>query len=301
VLRLEWDGCARDEEFWLSRTHGPAEVIFVGNSFTPDAVLSMRFGNRVRDLVREHTPTGDSSFGGTRLRWNFRATGNFPLHGSDPVTFPYPGRYTAKINGFFESTALVPSYPNPGPPFYPYVQLFTAQGMWVSTAYSSQGEGESWGYEEDYRILAGVLTHRLQTSTTPVRPGRTIETTYRYAGLHVTRGFDAALGHDYWTLDGRVTSNLGPLYGLPGCTDAETFSYRTRRTLLTENMAYTALLADGELAVNDNVSAHFSVTGTEYGVDLLGHVRLDVRDLGSFDYTAQFSLDDLIPESGCTP
>jgi hypothetical protein len=43
------------------------------------------------------------------------------------------------------------------------------------------------------------------------------------------------------------------------------------------------------------------VTGSEYGVDLLGHVLLDVRDVGSFDYTAQFSLDDLIPESGCTP
>jgi len=50
TVRFEWVDCASNPSAPLAKTSGPAEVVLVGNSFAAQNALSLRVGDRTRDL-----------------------------------------------------------------------------------------------------------------------------------------------------------------------------------------------------------------------------------------------------------
>jgi hypothetical protein len=287
VLRIEWLGCRTDPSF-NAVANGPAELLFTGNSFAPAALLSLRLGDRLRDVTVDMPVTDNPRYGGSHVRWNVRIGGILPLRPAGDLGF-FPGRLSALVDGIYEVTDFIRNRPDLGPPFYPQIQLFAAQSLVIRREQASTFE--------DNRILLGSLDYRFQSPTTPTRTGRTYDLPYRYWDFQVKRTY-APSEPSAVQVNGRAQTRLGEFYGFTGCP-TETFSYRTL-TPWQLNPA-TFMFDTGTLAVNDDTIAEFSISGTEPFVDLLGHIDIGVQGLGDFHYTAQFSFDELYASAACTP
>lgn len=289
VLRMEWNACANNEFGDTWTLNGPAEVIFTGNSFTPPSVTSIRLGDRNRDVTRDQPAAGFPYFAGFRQRWNLRLVGVLPLH-TATESYYFPGRLSAVIDGLYELTTYYARRPDPGPPFFAQTDLYTTAGLVLTY--------ESDLYAEDTRILLGSVRNQLHQPPTPGRPAFDSQSSHRYTDFRALTDY-SVLEFPTVTVDGKVQLDAPERYGFAGCTAGETYTFRTREPLVQD--VATLLFASGELAVNDNTRAVFSISGTEPFVDLLGHLDIRLRGVGDASYTAQFGYDELVAQGACAP
>jgi hypothetical protein len=298
VVKLEWSACASAPSGVLGTVEGPAEVVLPGNSFAPSTVLSLRLGDRTRDLVLD-SPILDSPItGGSRTRSNLRITGVLPFAARDQSQTFFLGRFAYEMTGFHEVTTFIRDRPNPGPPFYPQVQTYTAQNLIAL----GDTVASDTSLRRESRQLAGTIAWRIDRPQTPTRPGGTATETFRFQDLRTTHTNDYTSGTSRlsFTIDGRAEVNLAQTLLFPGCTESEIYTWRTLTPLRSET-TLVDLLEAGELVVNDRLVAEYRVTGADPFVDMQGHIDMRAPGLGSFTFSAPFSLFDLTAQAGCTP
>ena len=300
VVQFEWKACASDFFGDTATLNGPAEVVLPGNSFTPAAIAGLRLGDRNRDLVREVPRANDPNYGGSRGRWNIRAIGILPMVRAYEFG-QFVGRYAYETSGFREYTSYYPSYPVPGPPFYAQVFTDTAEGVVVAGEYTYDTVTAS--ESRTNRVVRGKLTQRIDSPQTPTRAPRTYIVTVSHDDFRVRDAVVYPLGGvgtSSLSFDGKVTVDAAQYYGWRGCTQADTFTYRTR-TPLSRYLENIEFPDHGEIVVNDKAVAKFSITGVEPYVDMLGHLDLSVRGVGKFSLSAPYGIIDFAAQADCKP
>jgi hypothetical protein len=298
MVKLEWVACASAPFGAVVTSEGPGEVVLPGNSFAPAAILSLRLGDRTRDLVVDAPVLDSLSTGGSRTRSNLRITGSLPFAERDQSQTFFLGRFAYEMTGFHEVTSFIRDRPNPGPPFYPHVQTYVAQNL------IALGEtlGSDTSLRRQTRLLTGVISWRNDRPVTPTRPGGTAMESFRFQDLRTTftNDYSTGISRLSYTIDGRAEVNLAQTLLFPGCTQPETYVWRTVAPLRSE-ATLGDLLEAGELAVNGRLTAQYRVTGIDPFVDMLGHIDLQATGLGAFTFSAPFSLFDLTAQAGCSP
>ncbi len=298
AVRFEWTDCAANPFAPLATINGPAEVVLAGNSFAAKTALSLRLGDRTRDLITAAPVTNSPLTGGGGTRSNLRMTGLIPIGDRDPTLSRFLGVYLYEVTGFVEVTSLVRDRPNPGPPFYPQVLTYSAERV----IDSGDVDGDNTGIRSHSRLLSGTISFHNYRAPTPTRPVRDLHESYRprdlrtsYELVYDDTGGTAGMT---FTIDGKAEVYLAETFGFPGCVGSETYQWRTREPLFTQATAGD-LLGAGELLVNNDVLATFHATGVD--PDVQQHVDLQVRGLGAFTFSQPFSLLDMMPQAGCTP
>jgi hypothetical protein len=296
TVRFEWVDCASNPDAPLATTRGPAEVVLAGNSFTAPTALSLRLGDRTRDLVTDAPITDNPLTGGGSSRSNIRMTGLIPIRDRDPTLSRFIGSYVYEVTGFVQETTLVRDRPNPGPPFYPQVLTYAAEHV----VDAGEVSGDNAGLRRNSRLLSGVISFHNYRAPTPTRPVRDLRESYRPRDLRTSYTFEYGdPARSSFTVDGKAEVYLAESYGFPGCTAAETYQWKTRAAMTTEAVV-ADLLDAGELVINNDAVAAFHVTGTD-PFDTQQHVELEVRGLGTFTFSQPFSILDMIGLAGCTP
>jgi hypothetical protein len=287
VVRLEWNHCS-DNNPWLYRAYdGPADVTLLSATLAPSAVASIRFGDGQRDHVTSllpgpDFPTAETSYGGETTYRNLRITGLIPMTRSDPDGF-FTGRYTVAVTGFFHFVDHSTDVNTFSPPYYDHDHVVSTDGVILSgeTTNPSPYVGN-----QDFTLVTGKISERYHVPSTPTFPGgHTITKFVRGIGLRMQFGYDGNQtgSNNTQSIDGTVEADFNQWWGF-NCASPDTFTYRTRATLTSPSSYYTGMFSAGQLQVNGNTTATFSATGSTPFVDLVGHVALDIRGVGSFNY-----------------
>ncbi len=298
VVRLQWNACASPAGVTLD---GPGEVVLIGNSLFAEAVVGLRLGDGHSDLVRSVLRPPGAPIGSRVERRNLRLRGILPLARlEDDVLSPFRGSFLHEAVGFVQVEELRAELGPTGPSAEKYLWTIvtSTEGALVGGGIIDDAER----FEEEYRLLAGTLTQRVDRPATPRLPvAESVTNWVRGLDLTVRLGRDKVAAREFFTIDGRLRSSIAPALG---CAEPDTFTFRTRVPLTAHEgtSAFNDWLSAGELVINGSSVARFSTTGSQPRVDLVGHLALDVPGVASFTYDwPNIAAATLLPRSVCAP
>jgi hypothetical protein len=287
VLRVRWNDCVTRLGF-ERRFNGPVAITLPADTFQPQSVLAIRFGNASGEFLNQ---------------WRFANAGQndditeaFKLVMSGDVSLTrlfdcceWVGTSAFRMNGYFEQRRLLEA-PLGTPPQASSYKV-TAQGLQVVRSTNSANGVD----EDDTRYAAGsVSTDQVQPP-----PHGAFGDAYTFRGFRVARTTDFVAFTDELTVDGRIDVTWNRFRPTP-CVNGW-YAFRTAAPLIID--LGTQAITTGRLGVNGSVIAKFysaanvppSLPSPVNGMLL----SMRVRDVGTFNYDVAFPLEALGPAGQC--
>ena len=276
VLKLNYEGCVGTIEGYERTLRGPVAITLVSDSFQPERLASIRFGNAFegymesfRITTAEQIDTIDTSFD-LSLQGDISSTRAFNGFGSVIGTSSY------QVQGRMTEYRIL-EFPDGRPTYqYGFAVEFKKTSVIESRNLADGGNLE----DESLQVLGGSLAF---IRDEPAPYGTSMES-YRFNGLTLSKNFDWVAFSSRLSVNGPVNISWNRWHGY-GCVDGQ-YNFRTRAPLVRELNSET--FKEGELAVNGSVLARFYNAGNvprRLPVPVNGMLfNLKVDDLGTFNY-----------------
>jgi hypothetical protein len=292
VLRVRWRDCVEDIfGFGQLRTLiGPMAITLPADTFRPQNVLAIRFGNDANEFLEKERFEDPEQI--RDVTWAF----NVVLRGDISMTRDFDccawiGTSSFVMNGYRDERSLL-EFP-PGTPVQSHSFKQTAGGLHVvRTTNTANGVDE-----DDTRLERGTITF---DTVTPPPSGAWTEA-WRYMDYHVGRIIDFNTFTEQKLLNGRIEVNWSHLTP-PGCIDG-LYAFRTHTPIVTD--LNTGSFLSGKLGVNGSVLANFySAANTPPSLPTPVNgmlLNMRVRDVGTFNYDVQSWFDVAFNVARCQP
>lgn len=291
VLKLEWNGCVMDVDGWQRTYNGPAAITLTSDSFEPETLQSIRFGNAAGDFTEQYRiETAEQIDTVTNsidlvVRGDISMTRTFGGFGDVIGTSSY------EMRGHMDDHRLL-EFPDGSPSYENTVKIVLQRLTAIeSTTVSDTGTL----YDDDLQLLSGALTI-LQSQPAPY--GDTTQA-YTFNAYQVRKITDWDAFSSQLFVNGRVNVTWNPFFG-SGCTDG-VYAFRTREPLVSS--LATGQLESGNLTVNGDVVARFFFAATvppQLPMPVNGMlVNMRVKNVGTFNYDAASAHEALYPIGQC--
>jgi hypothetical protein len=289
VLHLRFTDCkARPWGVSQERTfNGTAALTLPGDTFQPQSLPAVRFGNDSAELlIDHHTETPNQ-------REDVSEAFNIALRGDISMGLLFDsGAYVSsfRMNGYTDQRATIES-PLGTPPYFLGYKM-TAEHL--SVLHTVSVDGEVTG--DDTQFLSGSVAF---TQTQPP-PYGVLTDAYQFNDYRVNRVTNwGAAWNEQLSIDGRIAVTFNPFWGA-GCTNG-LYAMKTRVPLFY-SLDTPSTFQSGELVVNGAVAKFYSAENTPPGLPVPVNgmlVNLRVHDVGTFNYDAVDWFQALSPVGAC--
>jgi hypothetical protein len=277
TLKLEWTACAFNTGL-LHSLPGPAEVVLPTDTFTPASVTSIRLGNSSRDLsdglLLLNTDPGQVP---TVNTFNIRMTGLVPIARAS-VNDLFEGAFAYELSGrayervYFQRAGE-------GDTLFAQEMSVTAKNGFVSGFLD-------YGRRDDLRV-SGKFDWWTRQDASSQEPEYTNSSRIIADGLRLQTVWNETEGANNFSIDGRVDYTWPEGWGM-NCACGTVYSFDTRTPARqVPQYSDTDFYDAGKIVLNGAATARFSTIGNPDEGQVLLHIDLDVRRVGSFDYDVE--------------
>jgi hypothetical protein len=274
TLKLEWTNCVFDTGL-LHNLSGPAEIVLPADTFTPATVKSIRLGNSSRDvtdgLLLLNTDPGQVP---TINTFNLRMTGLIPMARANENDI-FQGAFAYELSGnTYERYYFLRA--GEGDTLFSQEARVTATNGFVSGFLD-------YGRRDDLRV-SGTFDWWTRQDGSSQEPEYRDSSRIVADGLRLQTVWDESQGANLFSIDGRVDYTWPEGWGM-NCACGTVYSFDTRipaRHLPQYND--TPFFDAGKIVMNDTATVRFSSVGNPDEGQVLSHIDLDVRRVGTFDY-----------------
>ena len=272
VLRIRWRDCVEDT-FGLIRTlEGPMSITLPADTFRPQNVLAIRFGNDAGELLEKHRNDTPEQIDEVTKAYNIALKGDISMARLFDCC-EWVGTSSFVMNGYVDDRVNT-EFPPGSPPVFIGFKATADRLAVVRTTNSANGIDE-----DDTLIERGSL--RFDQTQPP--PYGFWSDDYRFRDYRVRRIVDFNAFNEQRTVDGRIEVTWSHL-ATAGCIDG-LYSFRTHAPVVTD---FATGSMSGKLGVNGSVIANFySAANTPPSLPTPVNgmlLNMRVRDVGTFNY-----------------
>lgn len=293
VLKVQWNGCVMNVDGYVRTYNGSAAITLATDSFTPDKLLAVRFGNASGDFTEQYRSDTAEQIDIVTNSINLLVRGDISMTRAFGEFGEVIGTSTYEMHGHTRDHRVL-EFPNGAPSFELEFRII-AQRLNAIESLTMADAGMF--YDDKVQLLSGQLS---AVRKDPAPYGETTQA-YKFNGYQVRDVSDYRALSSQRTIDGRVDVTWNPFFG-DGCMNG-TYAFRTREPLVRS--LETGLLERGDLAVNGDVVARFYSAATvppQLPVPSNGMlVNMRVKDLGTFNYDVASEYEALYPVGQCPP
>jgi hypothetical protein len=279
VLRLSWNDCKyTDIDGYAGEQAGTAEILLLSDSFSPEKVGGLRFGNASADFVEKRLVVYDDQITDEARSINLRMLGVIPMKRAFPQYGLFIGNFAYELTGFYQEHSVT-TLPNiPVPPIVSNYRLMP-ESVFASGSVT-YNEAKTHSVEATRFLYGKVRTLAQQDGYADSA------TQYEMSGFKARREFDYAGFVWQESVDGRIDFRYPTLDVFSSGCLSGSYIFRTRAPITHSGLSPYEF-DSGDLVINGMVAQFYTAANLPAGLPVpVNHnlIHLEVPNVGSFNY-----------------
>lgn len=290
VLHVRWNNCVRPALGFTKTFNGPVAIILPADTFRPQSVLGIRFGNLSGEFLQQYRTETPEQNADIIEAFDITLRGDISMRRVFDCC-EWVGSSSFEMSGYSDNRSTL-EFPSGEPSVFVGYKVSAKRMQVIRSTNSASGVDE-----DDTRFVSGSVS-LVQTQPPPYG---ILTDAYMFDDYRVDRISDYGAWTGQLSVDGRINVKWKAFAGA-GCMDG-LCAFKTRAPLV--NTLDSPAFEGGELAVNGSVLASFySAANTPPALPAPVNgmlLSMQVRNLGPFNYDVASVFDALVPVGQCTP